>query len=249
MSLQDSGGDQELLAAAAAPGWKFLIEVSGEHGTVARIVRGESVVKRRRARDVAGLTPTQGMASLLSLGLSAEQFPKVSTVVGARKKKLCQGVHSSTSMAWFAGLWANWLKQRVYCQMSSPSFSLVDWIYLPAKWPEAPDDELLPLSLMCPMGAVADGACVMLNLAMVSMVQNIVQAGGVGQSDSGALVLDLSFKLNASGFGLAGMAIPAKHLHNGCWRTESILLGCFGHSCTFCLFSSFVSSLCAFVSF
>jgi hypothetical protein len=238
VSLQDSGGDQQLLAAAAAPGWKLLIEVSGQHGTDARIVRGESVLKRRRARDVAGLTPIQGMASLLSLGLSAEQFPKVSTVVGARKRKLCQGVHSSSSMARVAGLWANWLLQRVHLQMSSPSPSLVDWIYIPAKWPEAPDDELLPLSFMCPMGAVAEGACVMLNLAMVSMVQNIVSAGGVGQSGSGALVLDLSFKLNASGFGLAGMAIPAKHLHNGCWRTESILLGCIGYSCPLFVTSS-----------
>ena len=57
------------------------------------------------------------------------------------------------------------------------------------------------------------------------MVQNIVQAGGVGQSGHGALVMDLSFKLNASEFGLAGMAVPSKHLHQGCWRTESILLG------------------------
>ena len=66
----------------------------------------------------------------------------------------------------------------------------------------------------------------MLNQAMVSMVQNIVHGGGVGQSGHGALVMDLSFKLNASGFGLAGMAVPAKHLENGFWRTESVLLGC-----------------------
>jgi hypothetical protein len=139
-------------------------------------------------------------------------------------------------MARAAGLWANWLLQRVHLQNSLPSPSLVDWIYIPAKCPEAPDDELLPLSLTSSMGPVAEGACVMLNLAMVSMVQNIVLAGGVGQSGSGALVLDLSFKLNASGFGLAGMAVPAKHLHNGCWRTESILLGFIGQS--FILFSN-----------
>ena len=61
---------------------------------------------------------------------------------------------------------------------------------------------------------------------MISIVQNIVQAGGVGQSGHGALVMDLSFKLNASDFGLAGMAVPSKHLHNGVWRTDSILLSC-----------------------
>ena len=33
--------------------------------------------------------------------------------------------------------------------------------------------------------------------------------------------------------GLAGMAVPAKHLHNGCWRTESILLGFIGQACSF----------------
>ena len=91
VSLQDSGCGQELLAAAAAPGWKLLVEVSGQHGTVAHVVRGESVAKRRQARDVAGMTPTQGMASLVKLGLSADQFPKVSTFVGARKAKLGYG--------------------------------------------------------------------------------------------------------------------------------------------------------------
>ena len=114
--MQDSDVDEQLLASAVAPGWKLLIEASGQHGSEARIVRGESVVKRRRARDVAGLTPVQGMASLLSMGLSAEQFPKVSTVVGARKRKLSHAQQSSSSMARASGLWVNWLLQRVHFQ-------------------------------------------------------------------------------------------------------------------------------------
>jgi len=225
VSLHGAGGGEESLSAAAAPRWKLLVEVSGQHGTAARVVRGESVTKRRQARAVAGMTPSQGMASLVYLGLSADMFPKVSTFVGARKAKLGSGSVSSSSMAASAGSWAMWLRQRSLTTLSMSPPSLLDWVYLPARWPLSPDDELLPLSLMRSMGPVAEGACVMLNQAMISMVQNIVQAGGVGQSGHGALVMDLSFKLNASGFGLAGMAVPSKHLHQGCWRTESILLG------------------------
>jgi len=225
VDLDGAGGSAELLSVVAASGWKLLVEVSGDHSVEPRVVRGESVQKRRQARDLAGMTPSQGMASMVQAGLSAALFPTVSTLIRARKAALCLGSVPSSSLPASAGYWAAWLREHSSTTLSSSPASLVEWIYLPAQWPEPPDDELLPLSLFREMGPVAEGACVMLNLAMISMVMNIVQAGGVGQSGHGALVMDLSFKLNSSGFGLAGMAVPSKHLHNGVWCTESILLG------------------------
>jgi hypothetical protein len=165
------------------------------------------------------------MAALVEAGTPAELFPKSSTFVGVRRAALSVWKAPMASTSASVGLWAAWLQER---QLNAPSFEnarLTDWIYLPAKWPESPDDELLPLALCRELGTIAEGACVMVNKAMVLMVQNIYQGGGVGQSNSGALVMDLSFKLNASGFGLAGMAVPAKHLEKGVWRTECVLLG------------------------
>ena len=100
---------------------------------------------------------------MVQAGLSSDSFPKVSILIGARKAALCAGSVPVPSLTASAGYWATWLRERSSITLSPSSASLLEWIYLPAQWPEPLDDELLPLSLFREMGPVAEGACVMLN--------------------------------------------------------------------------------------
>ena len=45
VALDGAGGSAELLSADATPGWKLLVEVSGDQSAEPRVVRGESVQK------------------------------------------------------------------------------------------------------------------------------------------------------------------------------------------------------------
>ena len=95
-----------------------------------------------------------------------------------------------------------------------------------AEWPEQfppnwVDDPLLHLTEEYRNAPIADGACFMLTKANVEYLRRIVKQG-VGDTAKGALVLDLTFKVTACGFGLAGLAIPCKHLARG-WGVTAIL--------------------------
>ena len=101
-----AGGIAELLVAAGTPGWKLLVQAAGEHTAQPRFVRGDTVQKRRQARNVAVMPPTQGMASLVEAGIPAELFPKKSTCLAARRAAFSVGKASMASPSASAGLWA-----------------------------------------------------------------------------------------------------------------------------------------------
>ena len=96
-----------------------------------------------------------------------------------------------------------------------------------AEWPQdissilGDDDPLLFLTQEFRQAPIAEGACFMLTRANIEFVKRIFKGSGVGGTGRGAMVLDLTFKVTACGFGLACLGIPCKHLDR-CWRTTAV---------------------------
>ena len=209
------------VAKGDAPGGSLVrVDKAGTASDVPRVVRGETVEKRDFARTMAHQRPTQSFTQLVEDGTPSGACPKYGTMRKQREGYLHRQAGTMYRTTKASGVWRLWLEELQRNNRPWRTIAVTDWVHIKAAGPV--DDSWLPAAALRACGTVCEGASVFLNKAMVEFVRRVVAAGGIASTGKGALVMDLSFKLNAAGFGLACVGLPAKYLDRGLWRTQCL---------------------------
>jgi hypothetical protein len=181
------------------------------------------------ARGFTHLTPSASVAQMVEQGASSSIPPATvfrNTKYAARR--VAMGTASGSERT---GEWVDYLDRRIAANRPVRELQVNEYVYRKAVWPEPASRGHLTLAQFGSFAPGAEpkveGACIMVSKAMIRMVEMWIALGGPCEMKKLLACFDLTFKLNAPGYGLGGFCLPFKGEDLIAWRTRMLFASLF----------------------